>query len=49
MGGNAHFEKEKGMYGIPLTHCIVMGKSYIPEYTMQELTEKIGHEFKIKK
>lgn len=47
---NACFEKEYGKYGIELTDCEVLGATpLIPDYTMEELTEKIGHEFKIKK
>lgn len=45
-GGTACFEKGEGAYGIELTHCEAL--SPVPEYTMQELIEKIGHEFIIK-
>lgn len=45
----AFFEKSKGYYGILVSDCVILNpEKEIPEYTMDELYEKIGHKFKIK-
>ena len=47
-GNQPFFEREPGLYGIPLANCIIIGPTP-PEYTMDELYNKIGHIFTIKK
>lgn len=41
-----HFEKKDGMYGIDCKHCEILNNE-VPEYTMAELFDKIGHKFKV--
>ena len=49
-GNTAHFEVNKGSYGIDLKDCVVLTEEEsVPEYTIEELTEKVGHTFKIKR
>ena len=49
VGKNAAFEVDKGVYGIDLKDCIVLAKTgSVKEYTMDELTKVLGHNFKIK-
>lgn len=43
------FEKGNGSMGISCIDCIVLNeREEIPEYTIEELQNKVGHEFKIK-
>lgn len=49
-GKEPHFEIRHGHGAIPVTDCIVLnGGELIPEYTLEEIMEKLGHEFKIKR
>lgn len=42
------FEKGSGTYGIDCRHCEILPLDYeIPEYTMEQLFDKVGHKFKI--
>ena len=43
-----HFEQGDRVFGIPLSSCKVLPKDYIKEYTMDELIELVGHDFKLK-
>ncbi len=45
--GSAHFEKHKGHRGISLDDCRVLKEKPIKEYTIEQLQEKLGEEFKI--
>ena len=47
--GGASFEVGERWNGINLSDCVVLTEEEsVPEYTMEELAEKIGHQFKIK-
>jgi len=45
--GSAHFEKPNGYCGISLDDCRVLKERPIKEYTIEQLQEKLGEEFKI--
>lgn len=46
--GGPHFEESKELFGIYCKHCEILPlDEQTREYTMEQLFEKIGHEFKI--
>ena len=48
-GNDPCFEKSGGSHGINVSDCEIFESNPLPQYTMDDLIKKVGHEFILKK